>query len=196
MITIHRRKPQYSEVTEKNNYGQYKDDLSSDFYRSCGYCDSPDFVWGGKSGFQIDHFAPKSKFPELANDYKNLVYSCPICNRGKSNYWPSKESSVSVKGNKGFVHPCTDEYEEHLGRDSNGEIISKTELGKYIHQTMKFGLSRHQIIWLREELNLLIIEVKAYIDKSSKLKERYIELLEGYKAYDEILRQIIDDRSS
>lgn len=34
--------------------------------------------------FQIDHFKPISKYPELERNYKNLVYCCSYVNRAKS----------------------------------------------------------------------------------------------------------------
>lgn len=40
--------------------------------------------------------------------------------------------TVAVVGNEEFVDPCTDEYDKHLGRNTNGKICYKTELGMYM----------------------------------------------------------------
>jgi hypothetical protein len=194
MVPVHRNKPKYSIVPEKNSYGLYKDELSSDFHKSCGYCDCPDFVWGGKAGFQIDHFAPKKQFPLLEKSYDNLIYSCPICNRGKSDKWPSDSPDISHKNGEGFIHPCSTSYDEHVSRRDNGEIYSKSSIGNYMIRTMKLGLSRHKIIWTREELRALILEVKKHIDVDSELKEKYIQLTDAFFQYDELLRNSIDKR--
>lgn len=194
MVPVHRKKPQYTEVAEKNSYSLYKEDLNSDFNKSCGYCDCPDFVWGGKAGFQIDHFAPQNKFPDLHNSYQNLVYSCPICNRGKSNKWPSNSADTSVQNNEGFIHPCSAEYNDHLERSPRGEIVSKTELGRYMSTTMKLGLTRHQIIWIREELFAVMREVEEHMSLSSALRQKHSELAVAYCKYDEVLRGMIDKR--
>ena len=194
MHKVHRESPSYSDVNSKSPYTKYKDDLKKDFHGCCGYCGSPDFIWGGKSGFQIDHFAPKSKFPDLIEIYKNLIYACPICNRGKSNKWPSDDSSVSIRNEEGFVHPCKDEYATHLSRNEFGVITANTKVGDYMHTSLKLGLKRHQIIWLMEELHYLMKEVEKYIDKSSELKERYRDLAVEFFQYNEILRKSIDDR--
>lgn len=194
VIKVHKNKPNYSTVNEKSPYGRYKDDLKKDFSARCGYCDSPDKIWGGKAGFQIDHFAPKSIFEHLEEEYSNLIYSCPICNRGKSNFWPSDTPHVSIENDEGFAHPCRDEYEEHLGRSLDGRIVSHSVVGSYMAGKMKLNLKRHQLIWLREELADLIRRLVPHIKNSSELTENYLNLLHHHFAYDEILNSILDDR--
>lgn len=194
MGKVHRIKPKYSEVPYKRDYRRYKKELREDFYSCCGYCGSPDVVFGGRSGFQIDHFAPKSLFAELKDSYANLVYSCPICNRAKSNKWPSDCADVSVKDSEGFVHPCTPEYDENLKRNNEGAIEAATEVGEYMIQALKLYLFRHQIIWVREELRELIIQVKMHLDDSSALGKKYNELTAAFFEYDELLRVNIDNR--
>ena len=195
MPRIHRITPSYSHnVGIKSNYGNYKSYLQNDFNKSCGYCSTPDFIWGGKVSFQIDHFAPKKQFPDQKEIYVNLVYSCPICNRGKSNFWPSNSHEVSVVNDEGFIHPCTSAYDEHLYRSDNGEIKYKSDVGFYMYQKMKFGLKRHSIIWLVEELRSLIEEVKLLLDDSVELKSKYLELCAEYYEYNEVFRSMIDDR--
>lgn len=194
MTRIHRIKPAYTEVKKQSNYQRHKDDLKRDFNSCCGYCGSPDVVFGGRSGFQIDHFAPKSKFEHLENEYANLIYSCPICNRGKSNKWPSSSESIPVNGSEGFYHPCSDEYDDNLNRNSQGVIQAKSEVGEYMIQVLKLYLFRHQIVWIREELRELIVEVKTRLDESSELSQKYYELTAAFFEYDELLRNNIDKR--
>jgi hypothetical protein len=195
MRPIQRIKPAYSgEILNKSPYGKYKEDLIKDFHGYCGYCSTPDFVWGGKAGFQIDHFAPQKQFPEHEESYQNLIYSCPICNRGKSNFWPSKLYNVNVVDNEGFIHPCSEQYGLHLFRHEYGNIGCKSKLGMYMYKRFKLGLQRHRIIWLLEELAEVINQVKVHMDNSSALKSKYYELCSEYFEYNEVLKNIINKR--
>lgn len=100
-----------------------KQRLVEDFDKKCGYCDDVDIYSGGYNVYHVEHFAPKEKFIELEFTYDNLLYSCPYCNISKSNKWVGSTSNENVIGNKGFVDPCTDEYNLHLKRDEQGNII-------------------------------------------------------------------------
>ncbi|TMP38217.1 HNH endonuclease [Pseudoalteromonas rubra] len=194
MVSIHRVKPSYSDVSKKKNYRDYKDSLKSDFSGCCGYCGSPDFVFGGKAGFQIDHFAPQDKFKHLENEYSNLIYSCPICNRGKSNKWPTDDPNIHTKDDEGFIHPCSLEYDDNLMRNRDGTIDANSDVGTYMIHVLKLYLFRHQVIWIREELRELIGQVKLRIDESSELGQKYNALTAAFYEYDEILRANIDKR--
>ena len=86
-LPLRHHKPVRSNVTKRAKYQLYKEDLRRDFKERCGYCDDPDEFSGGSRGYHIDHFAPKSIFPELKTEYSNLVYSCSYCNIAKSDKW-------------------------------------------------------------------------------------------------------------
>ena len=117
-----------------------KKHLAIDFKSRCAYCDDLDFYCGGQRNFHVEHFAPKEKFPELKYIYQNLMYSCPYCNSAKSDRWPSDDPFVSVIDDMGFVSPCTEEYDQHLDRTSNGKIVAKTKLGQYMINNLKLYL--------------------------------------------------------
>jgi len=77
------------------SYHSYKSYLREDFSKRCGYCNDLDVLCGGRRGFQIDHFRPQKKFEHLKINYDNLIYSCPYCNRAKSDDWPSNSEHES-----------------------------------------------------------------------------------------------------
>lgn len=160
------------EYEEKNHYSEYKEILVEDFHGMCGYC--------GKKRehlldeYQIDHFAPKSKFESLENMYTNLVLSCPNCNRLKSNKWIGDDSNIPNDGEKGFVDPANDEYDEHLGRDENGNIIWKTNIGKYMYDVFKFEIRPTRLFFKLDKL----IKLKEILSKD--------ESPEGTKKFKEI----------
>lgn len=145
------------------NYSSFKPYLRDDFNKRCGYCDCDDYHIGGSRGYQIDHFRPKKKFTSLANDYSNLVYSCPYCNRAKWDKW---------KNDNGFIDPCSDEYNDHLYRNEVGQIFYHTERGKYIFEELKLGLERHETIWqmrrLEEQRDALSQHIETRIGDDSE----------------------------
>lgn len=75
--------PKRTCTKNRANYNAYKTFLAEDFNHRCGYTDCSDYWFGGKRTFQIDHFKPESKYPELKNEYSNLVYCCSYVNRAK-----------------------------------------------------------------------------------------------------------------
>ena len=135
------------------SYRKYKLYLQTDFHRRCGYCGDLDVLCGGIRGFQIDHFRPKSclHFKHLENDYSNLVYACPYCNRAKSNDWPAGNSIESALNGQGYIDPCENEYDNHLARREDGSISPQTDVGKYMFEKLKLGLRRHQLAWKYEQ---------------------------------------------
>lgn len=183
------QKPARSPVEPQGNYRNYKDNLRSDFHQYCGYCGTLDEYCGGKRGFHIDHFAPKSKFSERETDYSNLVYSCPYCNGRKSNTWVTDDPDQSHDGTIGFVDPCHDEYENHLTRHSNGAITHKSSIGDFMVQNLNLGLLRHQMIWQAQKLFRLrdivngLIEELGDGDHRTSLLERHREITNRYEEY-------------
>lgn len=177
-------------TTDKTN----KKYLKKDFNERCGYCDDPIFLNVGY--YHIDHFAPKEKFPKLRYVYDNLVYACPYCNGAKSDTWVSDSADISVVDDKGFIDPCSVEYDNHLERKKSGEIAYKTELGKFMHRNLNLGLKRHQVLYSLEEINSKIDEIRKIIDKKKEsgddvasLESLYTSSLEKFREYTLRLRE-------
>lgn len=159
--------PTRTAVETRATYQSYRAELKRDFHGACGYCGDED-VRVDSVVFHVDHFAPKSLFPKLAVSYGNLVYACRYCNVSKSNHWIGKDAAVHHDGQKGFVDPCSEDYEKHLERLSSGRIVGKTELGRYIVSRLKLHLIRHELLWqarrarkLCDEVDSLLSEIEA-----------------------------------
>jgi uncharacterized protein (TIGR02646 family) len=153
MHPVHSAKPnRRPAVNPQVRYQNYKADLRQDFSQKCGYCDASDRFFGGLDGYHIDHFAPKSRFPNLSSTYVNLVYSCPYCNIAKSNKWIGDDFTIPHNGTEGFVDPCSDDYDTHLERDAEGIIRHKSPVGEYMIKQLKLHLMRHQYIWTYQRL--------------------------------------------
>lgn len=140
-------------LNEDRNKQEDKKMLSEDFKEICGYCAKNSRIF--LEEFHIDHFAPKSKFPERKKDYSNYVLACPQCNRLKSDKWVTEDPYISHTEENGFIDPATEEYDEHLYRDENGNIKAKTKVGEYMCEVFKFDIRPISLIWKIEKLEQL-----------------------------------------
>lgn len=187
MKCVQREKPHHSFTGEKwKTMKTNKKYLKADFHNRCAYCDDSDYYHGGYRNFHVDHFAPKKKFPAYEFVYENLLYACPFCNESKSDKWPSETVSISVVEDVGFVNPCSDEYDTHLGRDESGRIFPKTPLGEYMYKTLKLYLQRHEYAHIMDQLCERRSTIKELIESKEKAGEdssRYKKTL-----------QLIDDQ--
>lgn len=175
-------------------YSEYKPELKADYYSRCGYCNDSDHWTGGWRFYQLDHFVPKKHLVKIdISEYTNLIYSCFFCNNFKRAKWPTKDENVHNDGKIGFVHPGTPDYEGHLQRDPNGNIIAATDLGKYMIKSLNLGLKRHSLIWNLEKLEVIIDEVEVLFKKnehkiSQPLATKIAQLLFQYRKYSKLLR--------
>jgi len=128
------------------NYRSYKQHLATDFSNRCGYTDCPDFWFGGKNNFHIDHFVPWKSYPEtpsLKTDYQNLIYCCSYVNILKSN----------DEGD--YIDPCNQDFNQHFSRDGVGNIIPDPNSvhANYMYKKLRLFMRRYQIIWLLDTIH-------------------------------------------
>ena len=131
---------------------RFHGDLGQVFHSLCAYCEK---ICKG----EIDHFRPKSKFPELVYDWSNWLFTCHDCNIAKREKWPIA----------GYVDPCAKSAKDHpeycFTFDTlTGEILPMEDLsssrrrqaGKMIEDLQ---LNRHDHLRQRRErielLNLM-----------------------------------------
>ena len=128
---------------EITNWKMHKAELEEDFFGICGYCGKHFKATFCKS--EIEHFIPKKKYPEYENKYGNLILACKVCNNKKRSDWPSEDPSKNITddGTKGYVDPASDEFDNHLMRTTDGSIVGKTDIGKYMAN--RFGFSYRPI---------------------------------------------------
>lgn len=70
--------------------GRWKQFVRKAFRYRCGYCTVSEGELKGQGHFHVDHFAPRSSFPEKARDYFNLVYACSDCNVAKGSEYAAE----------------------------------------------------------------------------------------------------------
>ena len=119
----------------------------------CWYCEQQCYAGAESGGYTptIDHFRPLSRFPQLAYEWSNWVFSCQRCNDLKGNKWPQS----------GYVDPCADDVmerpEQYFDYDvATGELIPKAGLTgtarrKAWDTINDLGLNQWLLISLREE---------------------------------------------
>ena len=151
-----------------DNWSQHKQDLKEDFHHHCGYCGSYDGF--RHTYFEVDHFIPKTFFLPLGNisatQYSNLVYSCKFCNNFKSSKWPSQSETIFHLNDEGFIDPCDAEYDNNLYRTSDGGIMWKTKLGKWMVLNA-----------FRFDIRMDAIKLLWQVNQRRKLVKKYAKIL-------------------
>ena len=99
-----------------SHWRAFHDALGERFYYLCAYCED-------RTDGEVDHFRPKSRFPELVYEWSNWLFACNSCNRAKGDKWPDS----------GYVNPCSDSAEEHPENyfdfdTGTGEVIPRIGL--------------------------------------------------------------------
>ncbi|MCB0743871.1 MAG: hypothetical protein KDC67_08205 [Ignavibacteriae bacterium] len=165
---------------ELPDYRRYKDYLEKDFNGRCGYTDCHQFWFGGRRNFQIDHFLPIAKNPELKTKYSNLVYSCSYVNRAKS-------SDIGK-----YLDPCDTDYNEHFYRDKLGNILPRndSEVAEYMYKKLKLYLKRYSIIWMLEQLENSMENLRVLIENTDNKEAEILfrEVTYKYMDYKKYLR--------
>jgi uncharacterized protein (TIGR02646 family) len=108
------------------HWGRFRGELGHRFGNKCGYCERQCDVEADDSNRvpTLDHFRPRSLFPELTYEWSNWIFSCRQCNVDhKQDKWLSG----------GYVDPCASDPLERPEMyfdydDATGEIIPKSDL--------------------------------------------------------------------
>lgn len=160
-----------SQNPQGTDWSKHKPDLREDFHKHCAYCGS--FDGFSHTWFEVDHFIPKSLFSKTGKiglcQYDNLVYSCKFCNNIKLSKWPSNDETIPNVNNRGFVNPCSEDYDTHLYRTASGSIRWLTDLGKWMVEiAFKFDERDYavKLLWelnqLRKAIEILTLEAKKH----------------------------------
>ena len=141
MALIKRQQP----YPRYSDYRKYKPHLRCDFSYRCAYCTIHENEWGGLRHFQIEHFQPKSRFPQFIVDYENLLYACDVCNCYKGDDWPSDDP---LTDGVGYLDPCQHDYGEHFRNEqATGRTNGLTPPARYMVE--RLHLNRRHLIKMR-----------------------------------------------
>ncbi len=110
---------------EDHHWSYFSETLGSRSNRNCWYCERRCQAVGGWAP-TIDHFRPRSLFPELTYEWSNWIFSCRRCNvDNKMDKWPEL----------GFVDPASADIaerpEQYFDYESDtGKIIARNGLSE------------------------------------------------------------------
>lgn len=188
------------------DFHSYKDYLKDDFKERCAYCNMHD-KWIMPLSFQIDHFIPRAKFEkigrkDLDNDYNNLMYSCPICNRLKSDVFDGEISNDEIK-NPYFYNPVDVDYNTIFTRDEKGRIQSEDVLGQDMIKRLQLYRPTKQMAWFLDELKQVYDQIetrmKSEMDagKRAKLEVVYDKIGNAlFKRHQFFVHSYMNEKSS
>lgn len=175
-------------VKYRKDYIKYRKQLIEEFNGKCSYCG----YYVGNLGGNIDHYFPKSRFPELVNDYKNLTLACNYCNRKKAG-----RSPINENGEKVILNPREDKFNDHI-KEERGLLVGKTKLGR--SNIEFFDLNNKALVEDRINRILLNLEGNQNYDAIESIinnqNNSYTSFLESIDNLEELLRMNISNENS
>ena len=127
-----------------SNYRQYRNWLRDEFSFRCVYCLRRETWLTLRADWQIDHFVPKSRHPQGALDYDNLVYACSTCNHSKAAHLAPD--------------PCGVAYADCVRIDEQGNIHALNDDGTNLIETL--GLDDEDYCEMRRAILELLDELR------------------------------------
>lgn len=182
---------------EYKRYKSYKKFLKKDFHNRCAYCNTWDFIIE-PLGFTIDHYVPRKTFKNIDktfnNNYNNLMYVCPKCNREKSDKFKGDTNKLEIK-NELFYNPVEKDYNQIFFRNEFGGIDSEDEKAREMMKELKLYRPLYNFAWLLEKLintrekikskineNNISLEKKEKLEKClTKINDYYIDMEKLFK---------------
>lgn len=154
-ISNHKKKKETAEI--KYRHKQVKDSLTKMFNDKCAYCES--HISHVDYG-HIEHFKPKSKYPESCFDWDNLLLSCGICNGAQ---YKGDNFPLDVEGGP-LVNPTLENPNDFFNfefdiKTGTANIIPLNERGIITETTL--GLNRPKLVKHRSR----VISMIAFISK-------------------------------
>ena len=152
---------------QDHKWSHYRETLGQQSYNSCWYCERQCQSVGGWAP-TVDHFRPRSLFPELTYAWSNWIFSCRRCNVDyKKDKWPEL----------GFVDPTSvdisERPEQYFDYDfDSGRIIARANASETRQQKAwvaidDLGLSKPDLVnprftSIRQFIEALIEELLEY----------------------------------
>ncbi len=178
-------KQKYKVIEAKYQHRTIKNTLKGEqmFQGKCAFCES--FILHIDYG-HIEHYRPKSKFPEYTFEWENLLLACGVCNgkQFKGDKFPIIDASIPA-----FINPCNDIPSEHFKFDYDintglAGIYGKTNRGEITE--IELGLNRPELIKYRSNFvkKLVFLALKASEDnKAQVLLEEACKQDQPYSAF-------------
>ena len=142
--------------------------LNQMFKDCCAYCEGKYIV---TSSSQIEHFKPKTIYPDLMFDYNNMNLSCEICNKAKHNKFDEK-----------LINPTTDEPYEHI-KFKAYMIVPQDERGQItidmfrLNSNERLNIKKAKYIQICNRLEIIKENIDNIKAGKEKVNEWFIKLL-------------------
>lgn len=153
-------------IEKRYNHDEIKSSLKVMFNKKCAFCEShiTHIDYG-----QIEHFKPKSKYPDLCFEWNNFLLSCTVCN------------GISNKGNK---FPLEDEGGPFVNPiEEIPDDFFKFEFDEVTKQFFVFPKNKRALITIKE----------LGINRDDLLENRTIELSKIIYMLDIVLEKNQDE---
>lgn len=149
------------------DYRSYKPWLRDEFEFRCVFCLYRErWSHDGDSGFGVEHFRSKSKFPELICRYDNLLLACMGCNSAK------QDSELGLD-------PCVIGLAKHIRVQEDGHVSALSDQGADLIGIC--DLDRPTLVEYRERMLMLWRDLRDREDDCGR------ELLRRHFGYPDIL---------
>jgi uncharacterized protein (TIGR02646 family) len=152
----------------------------SGFGNRCMYCSN-------SASSDVEHFYPKSLFPEKIFDWDNMLWTCTPCNRKKGECFPVDQQQPLI------IDPVLENVWEFLYIDQKfGMLIPRSDTEIHNNRAEKtieiLGLESEERDYLRKHRLKAIKELKEWVncqmrllESKSKSREQIIESLKEEK---------------
>ena len=181
-----------SGVGDKPSDSRWRDfsgDLADAFHGLCAYCEGP-------CRGEVDHFRPKSRYPDLVYSWSNWLFACHDCNHAKGEKWPPR----------GYVDPCAKSPRAHPEHFFNfdlltGEILPKEGLSRARRRKAQSTIDDLRLnewhhlrnrLWMLEVISALIPDDPA--EMTAESEEWRADLSSRTTRYTSITRQWLSER--
>lgn len=171
----------------KYRHRSIKDVLVTMFHGKCAYCESKisHVAYG-----HIEHFKPKSKFPDLTFEWTNLLLSCPICN---SSEYKGDSFPEAPEGGP-LINPCDETPTEHFefvfDRIAKlASVVGKTTRGQTTEKVL--GLNRSDLRVYRSRVIMTLYVLSDYAKTDPKAKILLEEACQNEGEYAAFVRSLV-----
>jgi uncharacterized protein (TIGR02646 family) len=178
----------FEKAQKKYNHETVKNALKAMFHNKCAFCESNiTQVYAG----DIEHFRPKSKFPELCFEWENLLFACSICN-GKSN----KGDKFPSENEGGLLINPLDENPTDFFRFEYDEItklfllIPLNERADTMLKVLK--LNRDDLAEFRTSQMMIILELISKIEITEQIVTDFSTFFTEKYQYYAFIKSIIE----
>ncbi|WP_339613700.1 HNH endonuclease [uncultured Rubinisphaera sp.] len=117
----------------------------------------------------LEHFYPKSRYPEKVADPENILLVCPVCNTLKADKFPLDEHDQPL-----LLNPNVDDFTDHLEFSEEGTVKGLTPRGEATIELLQ--LNREPLV---EQRKLERLE-RTFLTRSREVSEDPFAIFESH----------------